>query len=155
MLFGAHWEFALHMKCITDGVAVSVPSRLAGTVNAVHQLASRPLLCSALFPVDWLHSCWAYCFNKENDFPKPELSEAGEEAFREPDKLLSVGNHSGDQSVKCLSGFIYIETSSTAFHKLTQIWYNTEWYTSKFFHLQDSRCVFYVAWFTFWLVVRT
>lgn len=109
------------MKYITNWAAVSPPSGLAGTTNAVHQLTSRPLLSQQ-------RSLWTCIAHFEHIALIRELflkawviSGLGRSAS-EPDKVLSIVNGFGDHRVKCIFGLICIKTSSTAFHKLTQIW---------------------------------
>lgn len=99
--------------------AVSPPSRLAGTINAVHQLTSRPLLsqqCSlwtCIAPFEHI-ALITELFQKAWD-----ISGLGRRTS-EPDKVVSIVNGFGEHRVKRIFGFIYIKTSSTQ-HSFLQI----------------------------------
>lgn len=95
--------------------------RIGWAINAVHQLTSRPLLSQQC-------SLWTCIAHFEHIalirelFQKAWVISGPGRSTSEPDKVLSIVNGFGDHRVKCIFGLIYIKTSSTAFHKLTQIW---------------------------------
>lgn len=110
-----------HMKYIKNWAAVSPVSGLAGTINAVHQLTSRPLLSQQ-------RSQWTCMAHFEHIalirelFQKARVISGPGRSTSKPDKVLFIVNGFKDYRVKCIFGLIYIKTSSTLFHKLTQIW---------------------------------
>lgn len=108
------------MKYITNWAAVSSPSGLAESINAVHQLTSRPLLSQQC-------SLWIYIAHFEHAalirdlFQKAWVISGLRRSTSESDKVLSIVNGFVDHRVKCVFPHLH-KTSSTAFHKLTQIW---------------------------------